>query len=90
MVPSAVHNVFENGLLMTVFWLDQVSFVESYYFPVLVGLSPEIVSDLNQRAVVMSATQALVIGRAPVSLELSMHSSPVLSSKFLLHPSFGL
>ena len=35
---------------------------------VVVGLSPEVVSELNQKAVVMSATQALVIGRAAVSL----------------------
>ena len=46
---------------------------------VVVGLSPEVVSELNQKAVVMSATQALVIGRAAVSLEQSQ-SSPVLSS----------
>ena len=48
---------------------------------VVVGLSPEVVSELNQKAVVMSATQALVIGRAAVSLEQSQ-SSPVLSSYY--------
>ena len=48
---------------------------------VTVGLSPEVVSELNQKAVVMSATQALVIGRAAVSLEQSQ-SSPVLSSEY--------
>ena len=63
---------------------DYVSFIEIYYLLVLVGLSPEVVSDLNQRAYVMSATQALVIGRAAVSLERSMHSSPVLSSMMFL------
>ena len=46
------------------------------------GLSPEVVSELNQKAVVMSATQALVLGRAAVRLEHQMHSSPVLESWF--------
>ena len=46
----------------------------------VVGLSPELVSELNQKAVVMSATQCLVLGRAAVSLEHSLNSSPVMKS----------
>ena len=46
---------------------------------VVVGLSPEVVTELSQKAVVMSATQALVLGRAAVSLEQSQ-AAPVLNS----------
>ena len=46
---------------------------------VVVGLSPEVVTELSQNAVVMSATQALVLGRAAVSLEQSQ-AAPVLNS----------
>ena len=49
------------------------------------GLSQEVVSELNQKAVVMSATQALVLGRAAVKLEQSMHSSPVLESWYFFY-----